>query len=377
MYYNIMLANIFFIFSFITTLTQTTSFKPYSLSRSRLYTLANTQIPEPNASLKKNLKEQKTIWETLTLKAKEGVKRYFINRATQGGIPWKEYYDLGANNMDTLFQNYLEINNYSIVYPDYYTQTFHSYAEGNLNWEAALEVVPSTISISANYWPQADMVSAESWMRGNTTNAIKTHIVNTKSMYKNTGRIMDIGCSVGASTKFLIEAFPDKVVVDAIDLSPHFLSTAKFYHKTRESPIFTHLHEKIAYHHIMAEKMPFSSDSYDIVSISYLIHELPTEIAKEVIAEVYRVLRPGGTISIVDLDGIKIIKLPQPRKYFFELTEPHIREYYNTNIIEMLNDIGFTTIESKPNDPRNTLWIASKPDDSSKEPEPKTGTDLE
>ena len=305
------------------------------------------------------------LWQTISKNAKERVKDYFIKRATDGGIPWKKYYDLGATNMDILLQNSIDISEPSIVYPAYYTQAFHSYEEGNLSWEAALEVVAATISISANYWPLADVVSAELWMRGNTTSAIQEHIANfeatASNSFKNTGRIMDIGCSVGASTKFLIEAFAEKDRVDAIDLSPYFLSAAKFYHRALSSPMFTKLNEKIAYHHMMAEDLSFASNTYDIVSISYLLHEIPTKTAEEVVAEAFRVLRPGGTLSIVDLNGKRIKALPQPRKHFFELTEPLINQYYHTDPIKILKDAGFIFIETKGNDPMNILWIASKP----------------
>ena len=267
--------------------------------------------------------------------------------------------------MDVLLKNFIEISDPSIVYPDYYTQAFHSYAEGNLNWEAALEVVAATISISASYWPAADMVSAHSWMRGNTTSAIQKHIDDHDSKQssapKNTGRIMDIGCSVGASTKFLIEAFPEKDGVDAVDLSPYFLSAAKFYHTTTESPMFTALHDKISYHHVMAENLPFAEDSYDIISISFLLHEIPTKTSEEVIAEAYRVLRPGGTLAIVDLSGKRIRSLEQPRKHFFELTEPLVRQYYKTDPFQMMQDTGFLFVETKDNDPMNALWIGTKP----------------
>lgn len=171
---------------------------------------------------------------------------------------------------------------------------------------------------------------------------------------------MDVGCSVGASTKALIEAFPDKEEISAIDLSPYFLSAAKFYLEDSRSPMFCSLNEKIKYHHALAESMPFESDSYDIVSISFVTHEVPTKICQEIIAEAYRVLRPGGTISMVDLSGKRIKSLPQPRKYFFELTEPFIRQYYKTDHSKMLEETGFTFIESKRNDPMNTLWMASK-----------------
>lgn len=310
-------------------------------------------------------KGRTNIWGGLSRTANEQVKRYFVYCATQIGVPWKEYYDLGASNMNILLQNYIEINQPSVVYPDYYMQPFHSYADGNLNWEASLEVVAATISISANYWPFADASSAHSWMRGNTTSAIRKQIINYESTLssapRNTGKILDIGCSVGASTKFLIEAFPDKDEVDAIDLSPYFLSAAKFYHKMQTSPLFTEQNRKIIYHHMMAENMTFSSNSYDIVSISFLLHEVPTKTAEDILAQAFRVLRPGGTISIVDLSKKRIKALPQFHIAFFEFTEPHIRQYYKTDPMKILADKGFTFIETKANDPMNSLWLASKP----------------
>ena len=337
---------------FVITLTQTTSFKVYSLARNRLYRLSNTPDPNKQPLL--------SFFNKGINKVKAGFKNWFIiNLADKKGIPWKEYYNLGATNMDILLQNYNEINNPYIVYPDYYTKSFHLYAEGNLNWEAALDAVPATFLIANNY------------LRENFTTTIQNHIFNYKTTDSNTGRIMDIGCSVGASTKYLIEAFPDKEV-DAVDLSPHFLSAAKFHHSTPSSPLFTDLQEKITYHHVMAENMPFESNSYDIVSLSYFIHELPTKITEEVISEVYRVLRPGGTISIVDLIGGDMVI----NKYLFELSEPYIQQYYNTDFIKIISEAGFKFI-TKVDNTRNRIWIATKPDNLQKKMERTDDAELE
>lgn len=333
----------FIILSLIIT---TTSFTPLRC-RSRITPLFDTH--------------SNTLFDFITEKTKEGIKWIHhyntMKRAKKIGFPWQEYYDLGVNNKDTLIQNFIELNNPSIVYPDYYTQKFHYYDEGNLNWDAALDVVPSTILIASKYWSLIDVPTAQSWMRGNTTFAIQNHIDTFPSSHLNTGRIMDIACSGGISTKFLIEAFPDKDGIDAVDLSPHFLSVAKFSHTTPSSPIFTALHEKITYHHMMAENMSFASNSYDIVSISFLMHELPTKSAEDIIAEAFRVLRPGGVLCLMDIAGKVVMN-----KYLFELSEPHIHQYYNTNPTHIMENTGFTFIQTKENDPRNIIWIGSKPE---------------
>ena len=356
---------LYFVLATISSIKHAESFKWSRHLLKQSFRISATPTKTPQTPQKISKKDKADIWRNFSKTANEQVKRYFVYCATMVGIPWKAYYDLGAENMNVLLANYLKINEPSIVYPEYYTQPIHSYAEGNLNWEASLEVVAATMSISASYWPLADVASAESWMRGNTTSAIQKHIHRYESTLsskpKNTGRIMDIGCSVGLSTKFLIEAFPEKNAIAAVDLSPYFLSAAMFYHRKKASPLFTTQNDKIEYYHMMAEDMKFPSNSYDIVSISFLLHEIPTKIAEKVLAEAFRVLRPGGTLSIVDLSINRIKTLPQVQVAFFELTEPHIRQYYKTDPMKILADTGFTFIETKKNDPMNALWVASKP----------------
>jgi ubiquinone/menaquinone biosynthesis C-methylase UbiE len=211
--------------------------------------------------------------------------------------------------------------------------------KGNLNWEAALELVAATVSISANYWPTSTVAAAESWMRGNTTAAIYDHRnqyeASLSSPLPPVQQVMDIGCSIGLSTKALLEAFPQASDIAALDLSPYFLSAAKFFLGTPESPMFSQNHDKVSYHHKLAESTTFTEGTYDVVSMSYVLHEVPTATAKEIIAEAFRVLRPGGTLSIVDLNGKRIKKLPQPRRHLFELTEPHINSYYKTDPVKV------------------------------------------
>jgi phenylpropionate dioxygenase-like ring-hydroxylating dioxygenase large terminal subunit len=101
-----MLANIFFVF--ITTITQTSSFKlntlaPGCLVNNRFRLYANTPLPDTNASLKKALKEQKTLWETL-----------ISSFQTDDLTPEMES---PCENGEKLITKV----NPSIVYPDYYT----------------------------------------------------------------------------------------------------------------------------------------------------------------------------------------------------------------------------------------------------------------
>jgi SAM-dependent methyltransferase len=46
--------------------------------------------------------------------------------------------------------------------------------------------------------------------------------------------------------------------------------------------------------------MPFAEGEFDIVTCVYLFHELPPRVRRAVRHEIRRVLRPGGTLVLVD-----------------------------------------------------------------------------
>ena len=55
-----------------------------------------------------------------------------------------------------------------------------------------------------------------------------------------------------------------------------------------------------------------------------------------------------------------MIELPTIRRKLFELTEPHISQYYNTNIFEIMCSKGFEEIKMNQNDPLNEVWKGKK-----------------
>ena len=46
--------------------------------------------------------------------------------------------------------------------------------------------------------------------------------------------------------------------------------------------------------------MPFADAEFDVVTCIYLFLELPIQVRRAVVAEVRRVLKPGGTLIFVD-----------------------------------------------------------------------------
>ena len=53
-----------------------------------------------------------------------------------------------------------------------------------------------------------------------------------------------------------------------------------------------------------AAATPFADNSIDVLQAMILFHELPPEVTERVIAEAARILKPGGSLTIIDFPHI-------------------------------------------------------------------------
>jgi ubiquinone/menaquinone biosynthesis C-methylase UbiE len=91
-----------------------------------------------------------------------------------------------------------------------------------------------------------------------------------------------------------------------------------------------------------AERMPLDSASADIVTSTFLFHELPPEVRRAVTAEIARVLKPGG--MFVFLDSLQIGDRPGwdglieafPERFH----EPYYRHYAVDDLEAMFTAAG-------------------------------------
>ncbi|MGE5268305.1 MAG: class I SAM-dependent methyltransferase [Thiohalocapsa sp.] len=105
-----------------------------------------------------------------------------------------------------------------------------------------------------------------------------------------TGRLLDIGCGTGAFLREVKRNYP-RLAVTGLDLSAPYLGVAR----RRLRPW-----SRVTLVEAMAEAMPFGDAEFDVVSCIYLLHELPSAIRRAVVAEIRRVLKPNGTVILVD-----------------------------------------------------------------------------
>ena len=277
---------------------------------------------------------------------KQQARRVLIKTAETNGIPWRQnYQDLEASNVKALLPEVQQ----SVTYPDYYQVPFHAYAEGNLCWPAAFEAESATYSMALRVWPQEELTWKEAQHRLRSS----FHQVLAKHGPSQVNRILDIGCSVGVSTLALSQFYPQATTI-GLDLSPHMLSVAKLRDTQGEIT---------EWRHAKAEATNFEDKSFDLVTLQFVIHELPRQATVEIFQEVYRILNSGGCIALVDNNPKSpvIQNLPPALFTLMKSTEPWSDDYYTFDVETALQDTGFETVTTVASDPRHRTITARKP----------------
>lgn len=104
-------------------------------------------------------------------------------------------------------------------------------------------------------------------------------------------RILDIGCSAGASTLTMAMQFP-QAEIHGIDISSSMVRCAHALAVALDLPIH--------YHQMDASHTTFPDGSFDLIVSDIVFHELPNPIRRKVILECSRLLASGGIMAHIE-----------------------------------------------------------------------------
>lgn len=284
---------------------------------------------------------------------KHQARQVIIKTAQKKGIAWqrrcRELESSGAKELlDTII-------NPRIAYPDYYQVPFHAYKQGNLCWQAAFEAEPATQAMGLRIWKQEKNLSWETAQQ-RVRNSFHQAVANYSP--EQVTDILDIGCSVGVSTIALHRYYQSRqdspVRTVGLDLSPHMLAVAQVRDKEGEIVDWVHAN---------AEATGFPSNSFDVVTMQFVIHELPRQATRQILQEALRILRPGGCLGMVDNDPKSpvIQNLPPVLFTLMKSTEPWSDDYYTFDVESALREVGFAHQTTVASDPRHRTIVATKP----------------
>ncbi|MBT6088780.1 MAG: class I SAM-dependent methyltransferase [Rhodospirillaceae bacterium] len=157
-------------------------------------------------------------------------------------------------------------------------------------------------------------------------------------------RFLDIGTGVAQLPMAVKERFPDADVW-GIDVGAPMLRYGHM--RAAENGLDINLAQRLA------EDSGFEDNSFDVVTAYILFHEVPTEDTKKILAEVRRILRPGGVFFPVDF---KTYTQSQPSASGrFNQWWDHVHnnevwteEYRDSDFIQLMADAGLTVNENAP-----------------------------
>ena len=155
---------------------------------------------------------------------------------------------------------------------------------------------------------------------------------------------LDVGCGSGS----LADVFQRSGIRDVwgLDASPYLLRQGALrYPQVKFVPG-------------LAEDMPFADERFEAVGACFVFHELPAKIADLVLKEIFRVLKPGARLVIIEpspeqmqiknwwslfrLAGLKAIYFHVMARFVYE---PFVAEWHARDPMKWFDSCGFKLIK--------------------------------
>ena len=107
--------------------------------------------------------------------------------------------------------------------------------------------------------------------------------------------VLDVGCGTGTLTRQIYDALPTDAPrrVCGVDAAEAMIAVANKKAGARPGLEFAAA---------LAEELPYADASFDRVLSTFFFHHLNFELKIKSLAEIWRVLRPGGQAAILDVD---------------------------------------------------------------------------
>lgn len=107
--------------------------------------------------------------------------------------------------------------------------------------------------------------------------------------------VLDVGCGTGTLTRQIYDALPAEAPrrVCGVDAAEAMIAVANKKAGARPG---------LAFAAALAEELPYPDASFDRVLSTFFFHHLNVDLKIQSLAEIWRVLRPGGQAAILDVD---------------------------------------------------------------------------
>ncbi len=193
---------------------------------------------------------------------------------------------------------------------------------------------PETAGITLHQAGQYDFFSR---LIGLGVNQSNSRMVVEMAGIKPGDRVLDVGCGTGNLTLTAATAVGPSGSVAGIDASPEMIDKSRMNAERSGRGVDFQVG--------LIEKIPYPAASFDLVINRLMIHHLPDDLKRRGLAEILRVLRPGGSLFIADfrpnsstLLGHLVLAFSRHRMMQTDLS----------GLVAMVKEAGFVEVASGP-----------------------------
>lgn len=220
--------------------------------------------------------------------------------------------------------------------PEYYRRNFHYQTDGYLS------------KVSADLYEH----QVEALFGGGADAMRRLMLPPMKQTLQNADAapmLLDVGAGTGRASQLVHRTFPTARIT-LVDLSPHYLEKA-----VQRTPASKRWFNAVQGD---ATQLPFKDATFDGVYSVFMFHELPQDVRLSALKEMKRVLKPGGSVYVVD--SIQLHDKPEfvplikafPQNYH----EPFYPNYISNPLEPLLEQAGFRDVQSHAQFVSKALW---------------------
>lgn len=156
------------------------------------------------------------------------------------------------------------------------------------------------------------------------------------SQLKPGEKVLDVGCGTGGVTIPAKQRVGKTGEASGIDPAPEMIAVAR--KKAARAGL------EIDFRVGVIESLPYPDSSFDVVTSSLMMHHLPHELQVKGLAEIRRVLKPGGRIFIADM--LRLSKSLHDRLFAtLTLHGGRVERFGIQDLLKTMEEAGFENVQ--------------------------------